>query len=140
MKGGYIRVIFDFQVGLAWHQQVIDRFVVDLHVGHPHIVIVVVSILEGIFKGSITYIFNAVENVSDRARQNTWDVLGTQHGIGFTRGRLTIHKNSSIIALECCFCDGSYNRLINLRSFAIRAKDIIKLETLGLHSVLVTPP
>jgi hypothetical protein len=92
------------------------------------------------FKKGNSYIFNAVEYVSDSTGQNTWDVLGTQHCIGFTRGCLTIHKNSTIISLKCSLCNGSYYRLINLRSLAVRAKYIIKLKTLSLNSILIAPP
>ncbi len=86
----------------------------------------------------INYVFDSVKNVTDGAGQNTWDVLRTKHGIGLARSSLSIHKNCTIISLKSSFSDWSNNRLINLRSLAIRAEDIIKLEALCLNSILIS--
>lgn len=44
----YIRVIFDFEIGFARHKQIIYRFIIDLHIGNPYIVIVIISVLKEI--------------------------------------------------------------------------------------------
>ncbi len=86
-----------------------------------------------------SYILNSIEYISNRTRKYSRYFLWPKHRVCFSWSCLTIHKNCPIIALKCGLSYWTYDRAINLRSFAFRSKYIIKLEWLRLYSVLVSP-
>jgi len=84
-----------------------------------------------------TYVLDAVKDISDGAGENSRDILISQHCKGFAGSGLTVKKNSPVVALKGSFGDGSSNEVVNLRSVGFRSKDMVILELLTLHCVLV---
>ena len=106
-------VIFNLQILIPRNQQIVNRFIIDFQIRNPHFIVVVWIFLD------------RAEDVPHSTRKNTWSFRRSQHSIGLSRCCLSVHENSSIIALQCRPCNRSCDHMVDLRSWNFTAKDIV---------------
>lgn len=117
IRSSQIPVFFDFELGwlrFRRHQQVMDCFIVYLHIRDPNLVVSTVAVF-----------FNLVKEISDRARQHSRQICSAQHCVSFAGCGLAVHEHSPIVALYNWLRDGAHYFGINLRSRAILSKYLV---------------
>lgn len=108
-----VRVIFDFQICASRDEEVIDVFVVDLEVGDPDFVVM----------GRV--VLSESEDVSNSAGKDSGGLRRPKHGVGLTAGCLAVHEDCSIVAMHCCFGNGSGYDMVDLRGGDLRSIYIV---------------
>lgn len=83
--------------------------------------------------------YDALEYISHRAWQDARLVLGPKHRKSLARGRLAIHKDAAVEAIQSLLYDWPRHLMIDHWSVNVGAKALIERERLRILQILIAP-